>query len=94
MNSGKTPYRTCIACGARREKRTLIRIVRTPDSGIVVGAGGRERGRGAYLCPSKECWQKGLKGGRIEHALKTSITQSERQALLEYADTLKESQQV
>lgn len=93
MISSRTPYRTCIACGACREKRSLVRIVRTP-AGIVVGASGRESGRGAYLCPSRECWQKGLKGAHIERALRTRITDRERQALLEYADTLKESHEV
>ncbi|HHE41162.1 MAG TPA: YlxR family protein [Dehalococcoidia bacterium] len=93
MSSHKTPYRTCIACGARRDKRALVRIVRTPDSGIVIGTTRRESGRGAYLCPSRDCWHKGLKGARIERALKTRLTDHERQTLLEYAETLKESQQ-
>jgi predicted RNA-binding protein YlxR (DUF448 family) len=93
MTNTKTPYRTCVACGARRDKRSLIRIVRTPESGRVVGASGRESGRGAYLCPARACWLKGLKGAQLERALRTRITDPERRALLEYADTLKESQE-
>ncbi|MFW6056780.1 MAG: RNase P modulator RnpM [Chloroflexota bacterium] len=94
MASGNVPYRTCIACGARKDKRSLIRVVRTPESGIIVGATGRQSGRGAYLCPAAECWERGLKGGRIERALRTRLTDDERQSLLEYTYRPKESQQV
>jgi len=51
--------------------------------------GGRA-GRGAYLCPASECWEKGLKGNRLEYALRTKLTSENRQALLEYGKSLQE----
>ena len=49
---------------------------------------GREAGRGAYLCPFRECWEAGLKSNRLEHALKVNLTLENRQVLVEYGSSL------
>ena len=86
------PQRTCIACGAKGDKREFIRVASSPDKGICIAAARDEGGRGAYLCPRKECWEKGLKGSRIERALRATLTNEDRAALLEYASKLQESE--
>jgi len=77
------PQRTCIACRKVRPKRELIRLVRIPDGGVEVDLSGREVGRGAYLCREVECLELGIKGNRLEYALRTTLTSDNRQHLLD-----------
>jgi len=77
-----------VACGALSPKRRLIRLVRIPGGGVEVDPGGKRAGRGAYLCPAAGCWQAGLKKGRLEHALRTTITPDNREQLLRYSEGL------
>jgi predicted RNA-binding protein YlxR (DUF448 family) len=87
------PQRTCIACRKVAGKRALLRLVRT-DEGVVVDATGKLPGRGAYLHPYQNCWQAVLRGGRIEQALRTRLSDENRQALLAYMATLPVSEDV
>ena len=80
--------RTCVACRKVKAKRELIRIVRTADGKIEVDTSGKKAGRGAYLCRTQECWEVGLKGNRLEYALRTSLTQDNREQLTRYGKDL------
>jgi len=80
------PQRTCVGCRQVLPKRTLMRLVRTPE-GIRVDDTGKASGRGAYLHNLRSCWESGLKGA-LAHALKTEITPRDRQLLLEVLETL------
>ena len=85
LHSGKNiPKRTCVACRKVKAKRELIRIVRVYDGSVEVDTGGKKAGRGAYLCPAQECWEIGLKGGRLEHSLRTTLTQDNREELIRF----------
>jgi hypothetical protein len=88
----RIPQRTCVACRRVQAKRELIRLVRTSDGSIEVDTTGKRVGRGTYLCRSWECWESGLKGNRLEYALRTSLTQDNLEQLIKYAkDFLKGS---
>jgi hypothetical protein len=82
----KIPQRTCIACRKVTRKRELIRLVRIAANGVEVDTGGRKAGRGAYLCRSWECWETGLKGGQLEHALRTTLAEDNRQRLISWGE--------
>jgi predicted RNA-binding protein YlxR (DUF448 family) len=79
------PQRTCVACGVVGPKRQLVRLVRVPGGGVEVDPDGKRAGRGAYLCPRAECWEVGLKKGRLEHTLRTTLTPDNREQLLKYS---------
>jgi predicted RNA-binding protein YlxR (DUF448 family) len=81
------PQRSCIACRSVRDKRDLIRLVCTGDT-IEIDPGKKLNGRGAYLCPVYECWDLGLKKNRLEHALRTKISEEDRRKLVEYSESL------
>jgi predicted RNA-binding protein YlxR (DUF448 family) len=81
------PQRTCIACRKVEGKRGLLRLVRT-EAGVEVDPTGKQAGRGAYLHPVQSCWQAVLRGNRIEQALRTRLTDENRQALLSFMATL------
>jgi predicted RNA-binding protein YlxR (DUF448 family) len=40
-------------------------------------------GRGAYLHDQRSCWERGMKGG-LAHALKTELTEKDREKLTAY----------
>jgi predicted RNA-binding protein YlxR (DUF448 family) len=82
------PERTCVGCRDTKGKGELMRVVRTPEEGVEVDPTGKRPGRGVYLCPRLECWQKGLKGGGIERRLLTKLTAVERQRIQVFAATL------
>jgi hypothetical protein len=67
-------------------KRTLIRVVRTPEA-VLVDATGKQNGRGAYLHDKRSCWERGLKGA-LAQALKTQLTTEDRQRLEAFMQTL------
>jgi predicted RNA-binding protein YlxR (DUF448 family) len=80
-----TPERTCVACRTKSEKRSLIRVVRTPEGQIEVDSSGRLPGRGAYLCLTLACWETALKRKALNRALRTVLTPEEVARLREYA---------
>ncbi|HEY51093.1 MAG TPA: YlxR family protein [Dehalococcoidia bacterium] len=80
------PQRTCLGCRQIKAKRELIRIVNTPGGNLEVDITGKKAGRGTYLCPILECWEAGLKGNRLDYALRTSFNQESRQQLMQYAE--------
>ena len=82
------PQRTCVACRKVNTKRELIRLVRVADNSVEVDTSGKKAGRGAYLCQAPECWEIGLKGGRLEYTLRTTLTQNNREQLTKYGQTL------
>lgn len=69
----KIPMRKCIGCGEMKEKKELIRIIKTPEGEIVLDKTGRQNGRGAYICGSAECLQKARKNKGLERSFKQSI---------------------
>lgn len=81
------PQRTCCVCRRTDAKRTLHRLVRTPD-GVHYDPTSKTNGRGAYLCNDPLCWQRALAHGILARALKTTLTPEERIALSEVAQRL------
>ena len=71
------PQRTCIACRETKDKRDLIRVVRTPAGNLSVDPTGKANGRGAYLCRQASCWEKGLPQQRLAQALKMTLSAEE-----------------
>ena len=55
MANKKIPMRKCVGCQEMKEKKSLIRVVKTAEGDIILDDTGKKNGRGAYLCPSMEC---------------------------------------
>ena len=71
MSVKKIPLRQCIGCGEMKSK--MIRVIKTAEGEILLDATGRKNGRGAYLCPSMECFKKAVKGRGLERSFKMAI---------------------
>lgn len=74
MKPRHVPMRTCTGCRRERPKRDLVRIVRTPEGAVALDSSGKRSGRGAYVCPQLECWQKALGTGSLARVLKVEIS--------------------
>ncbi|MCR5738153.1 MAG: YlxR family protein [Eubacterium sp.] len=68
----KIPTRTCTGCREEKNKKELIRIVRDKDGNVFVDMTGKQNGRGAYICPNRQCLEKALKNRGLERTLKIS----------------------
>ena len=79
----KIPQRTCMACQEKKDKRDLVRIVRSPEGEISVDLTGKKPGRGDYICPNLECLNKVIKSKRLERSLETAISQEIYESLKE-----------
>ena len=77
----KIPLRQCIGCGAMKSKTEMIRVLKTTEDEIVIDATGRKNGRGAYICPSMECFKKAVKSKGLERSLKMAIPKEVYEAL-------------
>ena len=65
--------RKCIGCGEMKPKKEMLRILKNEDDEFILDATGKKNGRGAYLCISKECFEKAVKGRGLERSFKQSI---------------------
>ena len=69
----KIPQRQCIGCGEMKNKKEMIRVIKTPEENIIIDVTGKKNGRGAYICKSVECFQKAVKSRGLERSLKVNI---------------------
>ena len=76
------PQRTCVVCHDKRDKRLLVRLVKTAD-GLKVDLTGKMDGRGAYLCDRASCWDQAIHGSALGKALRATLSDEDRKHLQE-----------
>lgn len=64
----------CIVCRESKDKKSLVRIVKT-DEGFVVDKTGKLNGRGSYVCNSIECMNLLIKQRVLNKVFKCNIPQ-------------------
>lgn len=69
----KIPMRQCVGCGEMKNKREMMRVLKTAEGPIELDTTGRKNGRGAYLCMEKDCLMKARKNKGLERSFKMSI---------------------
>ena len=69
----KIPQRQCMGCRERKEKREMIRVVRSPEGEISLDFRGKAPGRGAYICPKMDCLKRAIKAKSLDRSLDTAI---------------------
>lgn len=72
-NKKKIPQRRCVGCNETKDKKELIRVVRTPEGEVCLDFTGKKSGRGAYICHDTACFKKAVKSRRLEQNLDTQI---------------------
>ena len=73
MQQKKIPQRQCMGCRERKEKREMIRVVRSPEGTVSLDFRGKAPGRGAYICPDPMCLKKAIRSKALERSLETAI---------------------
>ena len=86
MKTRKIPMRMCVGCREMKEKRSLMRVVKSPEGAISFDRVGKAPGRGAYICRSKDCLDKAVRQRQLERALETKIEQAVFSQLMEEID--------
>ena len=71
----KIPQRQCVGCRMMKNKKELIRILKT-DEGIIIDDTGKKNGRGAYICPNADCFAKAVASKGLERSFKMPIEKS------------------
>lgn len=75
MKAKKIPLRMCTGCGEMFDKRTLVRVVKSPEGDISLDLTGKKSGRGAYVCKNPQCLAKARKKKAFERAFSTQISE-------------------
>ncbi len=73
MIKKKVPLRKCTGCQKMKEKKQLIRVVRTDENQYYMDLTGKMSGRGAYICKNIECFEKAFKSKGLERSFKSAI---------------------
>ena len=69
----KIPMRQCVGCREMKEKRSLIRVVKSPEGEVSLDFRGKLPGRGAYVCPNPECLKRARKSRALERAFSAPL---------------------
>ena len=84
----KIPQRMCLGCRENKNKRELVRVVRTPDGDVVLDSTGKRAGRGAYICQDESCFKKAIRGKGLEKNLRCSLPETVVQDLKDRIEEL------
>ena len=72
MKTKAKPMRRCVGCMESKEKGELIRVAGY-EGEITIDPSGKAKGRGVYLCPKKECFEKAQKKKAIGRNLEMEL---------------------
>lgn len=72
----KVPMRKCVGCNGMKNKKDLIRIIKTQDNEITIDTTGKKNGRGAYICRDINCLTAAAKSKGLERSFKMAIDKS------------------
>lgn len=73
MRVKKIPLRKCLGCNEMKPKKELLRVVHNSQGSTSVDTTGRAQGRGAYICNSKQCFEKAKKTRAFNRAFQSNI---------------------
>ena len=80
--------RKCVGCGEMKSKKEMLRVLKTTEEEFVLDATGKKNGRGAYLCFSKECFDKAVKSKGLERSFKQAIPKEVYEKLAKEMESL------
>lgn len=80
--TGHKPQRSCLGCGAVREKGDLLRFVLGPQGVLTADLKGKLPGRGAYTCQDPDCLRQAVRKKRFAASFRTQVTGLDPEALV------------
>ena len=88
MKPRKIPMRMCVGCREMKEKKELIRVVRSPEGVVSLDPVGKKNGRGAYVCANADCLKRAIKQKQLERQLDVTLPAETLEALTAAMDNL------
>lgn len=76
------PIRTCVGCGERAEKPSLLRVV-AGQHGLTPDPAARAPGRGAYLHRTSSCWAQFARRRGPVRSLRITPGRGDRERFIE-----------
>lgn len=74
MMNKKIPLRQCVGCGEMKNKKELIRVLKTEEEGFVLDFTGKKNGRGAYICRNAECLKAAKRSKGLDRSFKMAVS--------------------
>ena len=94
MKTRKTPMRMCVGCREMKEKREMIRVVRSPEGDVSLDPVGKKPGRGAYVCRNAQCLTRAIRQKQLERQLEAPLGEETAAALQAELESLKAANSV
>ena len=82
------PKLMIISSKKMKSKKEMLRILKTTEEEVVLDTTGKKNGRGAYICLSRECFEKAAKSKALERSLKMSIPREVYESLKKEIDAI------
>ncbi|QIB69042.1 YlxR family protein [Aminipila butyrica] len=82
MKTKKIPMRRCVGCMESKPKTQLLRIAGY-EGHVSVDLTGKAKGRGVYLCPDTQCFEKAQKRRAIGRNLEMELSSEQLESLFE-----------
>ncbi|HZH59976.1 MAG TPA: YlxR family protein [Metabacillus sp.] len=86
MNNRKIPLRKCVATGEMKNKKELVRVVRSKEGDVSVDLTGKKNGRGAYITLDKESILLAKKKNILANHLKANVDEAIYDELIQLAE--------
>lgn len=90
MKTKKIPMRQCVGCGEQKNKADMMRVIKTPEGDFLLDLTGKQNGRGAYLCRTKDCFHKAVKSKGLERSFKMQIPKETYEILEKELENIEE----
>ncbi|KKB38938.1 RNase P modulator RnpM [Bacillus thermotolerans] len=82
----KVPLRKCVATGEMKDKKEMLRVVRSKEGDVSLDLTGKKAGRGAYVSKSREAVELAKSKGILARQLNAEIPDSIFEELLSYTE--------
>lgn len=82
LKKKKIPMRRCVGCMESKPKNQLIRIAGF-EGNVSIDLTGKAKGRGVYLCPNTQCFEKAQKRKAIGRNLDMELNAEQLEKLFE-----------
>ena len=88
----KIPQRQCVGCREMKDKKSLLRVVKSPEGTVSLDFVGKKPGRGAYVCRQESCLMRAIRQKQLERQLEVQLTDDVAEALRQELAQLSQSQ--
>jgi len=90
MKQRKIPLRRCTGCLEMKNKKEMLRIVRSPEGEFFLDHTSKKSGRGAYCCLNEECFTKAFKSKGLDRSFGSVVPVSVYEKLKNEIQQVKE----